>query len=61
MKTNSISHPLILNAIKYLKCVDCNNLVFIFNDENARQIYSVTGLCQSCQTKLFKGLRINNP
>ena len=44
-----------ITAIKNLKCVICDNLVFIFKDQLSRQIFLETGMCQHCQNEsIFK-------
>jgi len=35
------------------KCVFCNQPAVQFNDDLSRREYAISGLCQSCQNRVF--------
>ncbi len=41
------------DSIKQDICVDCGKPASEFNDELSRREFSISGLCQSCQDKVF--------
>jgi len=40
-------------VIKADKCMTCDGDAAIFRDNQSRKEYSISGMCQSCQDKVF--------
>lgn len=45
--------PKMADRIKKSKCTTCNDRILKFRDELSRKEYSISGMCQECQDKVF--------
>lgn len=45
--------PHLAELVKKNKCTSCRNKIGKFRDKLSRKEYSISGMCQKCQDKIF--------